>query len=57
MATLPGNIDRLEYGDIEKLIEDALKNLDMCFLWAGLTERYDESILVLAYLLSWTTVP
>ena len=54
---LTGDIDRLAYGENASVLEDAIGNIEKHFLWVGLTERFDESVLVLANLLGWKKPP
>jgi hypothetical protein len=54
---LTGDIDRLKYSDTSNLLEDTLTNIEKYFLLVGITERFDESILVLSHLLGWEKLP
>lgn len=54
---LTGEIDRLSYGENKDLYQNAIDNIERHFLWVGITERFDESILVLAELLGWKKPP
>ena len=54
---LTGDVDRLPYGVSNNLIEETLENVNKKFMWIGVTERFDESILVLAFKMGWKKLP
>ncbi len=41
----------------ETLYENVIRHIDEHFLWLGITERFDESMLVLTHLLGWKKPP
>ena len=53
-----GDIDDYEFNQCdESLYENAVRHIDEHFLWLGITERFDESALVLTDLLGWKKPP
>lgn len=55
---LNGDIDEYEFNSCdESLLDSAIANIDKHFAWVGITERFDESILLLSKLLGWKKPP
>lgn len=55
---LSGDFDQMPFGsNDEALLARVLESLESKFLWIGLTERFDESLLILARLLGWKRKP
>jgi hypothetical protein len=53
-----GDIDDYEFNQCdESLYKNVLKNINGHFLILGITERFDESVLVMAHLLGWKKPP
>lgn len=55
---LNGDLDEFPFnGDHSELYQRAIANVDNYFIWLGITERFDESVLVLSDILGWETEP
>lgn len=55
---LNGDLDQFPFNEGgEDLYERAVKNIENHFIWLGLTERFDESILLLSKQLNWKFWP
>lgn len=55
---LNGDLDEYKFNACdEQLLSSVKSNISQHFLWVGLTERFDESILLLANLLGWSKPP
>ena len=55
---LNGDLDEYKFNQCDDiLLEQVKENIRKNFLWLGLTERFDESILVLSILLGWKSPP
>lgn len=55
---LAGVSDEIPYGDCaEDLLAQAIANLETCFPVVGLTERFDESLLLMHHFLGWQKYP
>jgi len=55
---LNGDLDEYKFNQCDDILLDRVKeNITTNFIWLGLTERFDESILVLSILLGWESPP
>lgn len=53
-----GDVDKHSYGQCDdEMYSKVISNLKEHFIWLGLTERFDESVLILSKLLGWETPP
>lgn len=55
---LNGDLDEYKFNQCDEvLLEQVKENIKRHFIWLGLTERFDESVLVLSKLLGWKSPP
>jgi len=55
---LNGDLDEYKFNQCDDILLDQVKeNIRKNFIWLGLTERFDESVLVLSKLLGWKSPP
>jgi hypothetical protein len=55
---LHGDMDDYPFGDCpSELLDEVLANIDAHFLWVGIMEQFDASLLLLSRLLGWQSPP
>jgi hypothetical protein len=55
---LNGDLDEYAFNECDqKLLAKAKEHINETFIWLGLTERFDESVLLLSKLLNWKSPP
>ena len=55
---LNGDLDEYAFNECdEQLLNQVKDNIEKHFVWVGLTERFDESVLLLADLMKWKKLP
>ena len=54
---LTGDIDRLPFNQCDGLLDEVMDNIEKHFLWLGIVERFDESVLVLSSVLGFEKTP
>jgi len=55
---ISGDFDKYPYGQCtDDLYIEVVNNINNFFVWIGITDRFDESVLVLSHLLGWSSPP